>query len=43
LTLGAQRGWGSTQTLMVLALLLTLAVVLAPALASRVLEKRDGA
>jgi phosphate transport system substrate-binding protein len=38
--LAANKGWGATQTLMLLAGLLTVALVLAPGVASRVLAKR---
>jgi phosphate ABC transporter phosphate-binding protein len=39
-TLAAPRGWGATQTLMLLAIILTLGLVLAPGLASRFLASR---
>jgi len=39
-TLAATRGWGGTQTLMVLAALLTLLLLLAPGLTSRFAESR---
>jgi phosphate transport system substrate-binding protein len=39
-TLAAARGWGATQTLMLLALLLTLGLVLAPGITSRYLASR---
>jgi hypothetical protein len=39
-TLAATRGWGATQTLMALAVLLTVGLVLAPGLTSRFLANR---
>jgi phosphate transport system substrate-binding protein len=39
-TLAATRGWGATQTLMLLAVLLTVGLVLAPGLTSRFLANR---
>src|SRR5262249_40086080 len=39
-TIAATSGWGATQTLMLLAVLLTLGLVLAPGLTSRYLESR---
>jgi predicted component of type VI protein secretion system len=39
-TLAATRGWGATQTLMALAMLLTVGLVLAPGLTARFLANR---